>query len=217
MKGKIRIWGRRSAFNVQKVLWMLDELGLEAEHINVGGAAGGLRTAEFLAMNPNGTIPVLGDGRRIIWESHAILRYLAAEYGAGSLWPPGPGERSEADRWMDWAQTGLQIAFMDLFWGSYRTPEADRDEALIERAVLSCDHYFSVLDQHLQTRDFLAGKAFTMGDIPAATTLFRYFEMDIPRKPLPNVEAWYARLQQRPAFRTHIMFPFDDLYARLDF
>lgn len=217
MEGRTRIWGRRSAFNVQKVLWMLGELELEAEHIDVGGAAGGLNTAEFLALNPNGTIPVLDDGGLVLWESHSILRYLAAEYGSRTLWPKAPAERSEADRWMDWAQTGLQVAFMDLFWGFYRTPEADRDQALIERALLSCDRHYGILDQHLDTRDFLAGDTFTMGDIPAATTLYRYFNMAVPRNPLPNVEAWYTRLQQRPAFRTHIMLPFDDLHARLDF
>lgn len=217
MEGQIKIWGRRSAFNVQKALWMLGELDLAHEHIDVGGRAGGLKTPEFLAINPTGRIPVLEDGGLVIWESHAILRYLAAEYGSGTLWPESPAERSEADRWMDWAQTALQVAFMDLFWGFYRTPEDDRDEAVIERASLRCDRLFALLDTHLESRPWLAGDTFTMADIPAGATLYRYYEMDIHRGILPCVEAWYDRLKDRPAFRTHVMVPFDDLKGRLDY
>lgn len=217
MKEQIRIWGRRSAFNVQKVLWMLGELELAHEHVDAGGAAGGLNSAEFLAKNPNGRIPVLQDGDLVIWESHAILRYLAAKYGHGGLWPDDVAERSHADRWMDWSQSGLQVAFMDLFWGFYRTPEDDRDAAFVERASLRCDRLFEVLDRHLETNLYLGGDSFTMADIPAGTILFRYYEMDVPRGILPCVEAWYGRLQQRPAFREHIMVPFDELKGRLDF
>lgn len=217
MKGQITVWGRRSAFNVQKVLWMLGELDLPFERIEAGGAAGGLDAPEFLAMNPTGRIPVLGDGAHIIWESHAILRYLAAKYGARTLWPEDVATRSDADQWMDWSQSGLQIAFMDLFWGFYRTPEDDRDEAFIERASLRCDLLFELLDQHLETSLYLGGNAFTMADIPAGTTLYRYYEMDIRRSHLPYVEAWYGRLQKRKAFQDHIMVPFDELRGRLDF
>lgn len=217
MEEKITIWGRRSAFNVQKVLWMLGELELPYQHIEAGGAAGGLSAPDFLAMNPNGRIPVLKDGTLIIWESHAILRYLAAKYGAGTLWPEDVAARSDADRWMDWSQSGLQNAFMDLFWGFYRTPEDDRDAAFIERASLRCDRLFELLDQHLETSPYLGGNAFTMADIPAGTTLYRYHEMDVPRGILPYVEAWYGRLQKRKAFQQHIMAPFDELKGRLDF
>lgn len=196
---------------------MLGELGLAHEQIEAGGSAGGLASPEFLAKNPTGRIPVLEDGGLIIWESHAILRYLAAKYGPGTLWPEAPAVRSEADRWMDWSQTALQVAFMDLFWGFYRTPEDDRDEAFIERACLRCDRLFELLDDHLETRLFLAGNTFTMADIPAGATLYRYYEMNVRRGILPYVEAWYERLKDRPAFRQHIMVPFDDLKGRLDY
>lgn len=217
MEGQVTVWGRRSAFNVQKVLWMLGELGLPHEHIEAGGAAGGLNSPDFLALNPNGRIPVLEDGDHVIWESHAILRYLAAKHGAGSLWPEDVAARSEADRWMDWSQSGLQGAFMDLFWGFYRTPEDDRDAAFIERASLRCDRLFELLDGHLETSLYLGGNSFTMADIPAGTTLYRYYEMDVARGILPYVEAWYERLKKREAFQTHIMVPFDDLKGRLDY
>ncbi|MEQ8334049.1 glutathione S-transferase [Nisaea sp.] len=124
----LKVWGRRSAFNVQKVMWLIGELGLPHYHTDLGGAAGGLDDPAFLAMNPHGRVPVIDDDGTIVWESHAILRYLAAVHGDAALWPDDPAKRSEADRWMDWAQTSLQPAFLTgIFWGYYRTPEAQRD------------------------------------------------------------------------------------------
>jgi glutathione S-transferase len=213
----MRIWGRRSAFNVQKALFALGELELPHEHIEAGGSAGGLRTPEFLAMNPNGAIPVLRDGDTTIWESHSIVRYLAAEYGAGTLWAEDPAVRSLADRWMDWAQATLQPAFMQLFWSYYRTPEAERNEKRIQAAARQCVQAFELLDGHLADARYVAGDAFTMGDIPAATALYRYFEMGVETPAVPNVRRWYADLSERPAFREHIMLPFDELYGRIVF
>ena len=122
------LWGRSSAYNVQKVLWTLAELGLSYEHIEVGGIPGQLDTPEFLAMNPHGRIPILADGVNVIWESNAIVRYLSAKYSAGSLWSVDPAERSYADRWMDWELATFQPDFLALFWSFYRTPVAQRDQ-----------------------------------------------------------------------------------------
>ncbi len=215
--GEIRIWGRRSAFNVQKVLWTLGELGLSHAHVEAGGSAGGLDTPEFLAMNPHGRIPVLVDGDTTLWESHTIVRYLAARYGAGSLWPEDPAERSLADRWMDWSQATLQPDFMTLFWGFFRTPEPERDAARIAGARERCARDFRLIDEHLATRAYLAGAGFTMGDVPAGASLYRYFEMGVPVPELPNVRAWYQRLAARPAYREHVMIPFEELRGRLAF
>src|ERR1700739_1511342 len=114
----LRIWGRRSSFNVQKVLWLVGELGLAHEHIPAGGSFGRLDEPAFRAMNPHGKVPVIEDGDVPGWESHAILRYLAARYGRGAFWSDDPAERSHAERWMDWAQTVLQPTFlMGIFWG----------------------------------------------------------------------------------------------------
>src|SRR5579871_6747403 len=98
----LELWGRSSAFNVQKVLWLLDELHLEFGHTEAGGAAGGLDTPQFRALNPHGRVPVLRDGDAVIWESHSILRYLAASHGDGAFWAATPARRSLAERWMDW-------------------------------------------------------------------------------------------------------------------
>ena len=93
----LTIWGRRNAFNVQKVLWLAGELDLPHGHVPAGGDFGGLDDPAFRAMNPHGRVPVIDDGGTVVWESHAILRYLAAR--DGRLWPAGPAARSQADRW----------------------------------------------------------------------------------------------------------------------
>ena len=213
----LRALGRHTSYNVQKVLWTLDELGVDYEHTNLGGPYGGLDTPEFGALNPNHKVPVLDDDGVVIWESHAILRYLAAKYGCGTLWPEDPAERSHADRWIDWAQAQLLPAFIGLFWGYYRTPAPDRDAAANKRLQRQCERAFDLLDTQLANRPFLAGQTFTMGDIPAGTSLYRYFEMGLDVKRPHNVIAWYERLQQRQPFRGNIMDPFDELFGRLNY
>lgn len=214
----LKIWGRRSSFNVQKVLWLADELGLAYEHVPAGGKFGRLDEPAFRQLNPNGRVPVVEDGDLAVWESHAILRYMAARHGAAGFWPADPVVRAPIDGWMDWAQTSLQPDFlMGVFWGFYRTPAAQRDLPAIHRRVARCAGHFRRLDTVLAHRPFLAGDALTLADIPAGTALYRYFEMDIERPDVPNVTAWYRRLQQRPAFRRHVMIPFGELYGRLDY
>jgi glutathione S-transferase len=214
----LKVWGRRSSYNVQKVLWLVGELGLEHQHIPAGGDAGGLDTPEFLAMNPHGMIPVIEDDGLVVWESHTILRYLAGRHGDDRLWPADPGARSQADRWMDWAQTSLQPAFlMGVFWGFYRTPQAQRNWPAINRSIARCAELYGRLDRWLAGRDFIVGDGLSLADIATGVSLYRYFELEIERPALPHVEAWYTRLQARPAFREHVMIPFGDLYGKLDF
>ena len=213
----ITLWGRRSAFNVQKVLWLLGELGVEHAHRNAGGSFGGLDTAEFRAMNPHGKVPVLEDGDTVVWESHAILRYLAASYGAARFWSPDPAARSLVDRWLDWSQCALQPAFMGVFWGYFRTPPKQRDVAAIERARRECEQLFRLLDAELAMRPFLAGESFSLADIPVGTSLYRYFEMGLEVERPPHVERWYAALAARRPYRAAVMVPFDELRGRLEF
>ena len=214
----LRIWGRRNSGNVQKVMWVVGELGLPHEHIDAGGPFGGLETEEFGELNPNRRVPVIDDGGTIVWESHAIVRYLAAKYGAGSLWPEDPGERSQSDMWTDWTLSELQPAFLGgVFWNFYRTPEEQRNWPLIRQGIARTAILFRLLDRHLSRCAFVAGNTLTFGDIPVGAQLYRYFNLEIDRPDLPYVEAWYARLQEREAYRTHVMVPFDDLYGRLTF
>jgi glutathione S-transferase len=211
------VWGRRSAFNVQKVLWLLDELGVDYRHRHAGGAYGGLDEPAFRAMNPHGRVPVLKDGDTVVWESHAVLRYLAAAYGGECFWPAAPTRRAPVDGWMDWAQTTLQPDFIALFWRYYRTPPAQREAARIEVARAACERHFALLDQRLGSQPYLAGAAFSLADIPAGTTLYRYCEMGLDVARPANVMRWYERLARRPGYNRHVMVPFDELRGRLEF
>lgn len=214
----LRIWGRDDSFNVQKVMWLVGELGLEHERISAGGSYGGLDDPMFRAMNPHGKVPVIEDGGVVVWESHAILRYLAAKYGAGTFWAADPAERSLADRWIDWSATSLQPDFLNgVFWGFYRTPEARRDTAAVAAKVAACARHMQQLDRALADRPWLGGDRFGLADIPAGTNLFRYYGVEVERPAVPNVEDWYRRLQGRPAYRAHVMRPFDHLFGRLAF
>ncbi len=213
----LTVWGRRSSFNLQKVMWLVDELGIAHRHIELGGKFGGLDTPEFLAMNPHGRVPVIDDDGVVVWESHAILRYLAARSGNELFWHEDPGQRSLADRWMDWSQSSLQPDFLlGIFWGFYRTPEAQRNQAAIARKVDRCAHHFRLLDRILAERDFMLGGELSLADIPIGTNLYRYFNLEIERPEIPRVEAWYERLRERPGFRNHVMVPFHELHGRLD-
>ena len=137
---------------------------------------------------------------------------------AWTFWPNDAAARAQADGWLDWAQTALQPAFLNgVFWGFFRTPEEKRDRQAVAQAVADCATLFGALDTALADRPYLSGDALGLADIPAGTHLYRYFSLEIDRPPLPHVEAWYARLKDRPAYRTGVMVPFDDLKGRLAF
>lgn len=203
----IKIWGRRNSVNVQKALWAADEVGVDWEQVDVGGPFGGLDSAEYGALNPNRRIPTIQDGGTVIWESNVIVRYLAAKYDPGGLWPEDPARRAVADMWMEWVQTTLLADITAVFWGLVRTPPEERDNRAIENSAKSLGEIWSRLDGHLADQPYVAGDDFTMGDIPAGAFAERYYRLDCWRPDLPRLEAWLARLQERPAFREHCMHP----------
>ena len=130
---------------------------------------------------------------------------------------PDPGERSWADRWLDWAECTLQPIFLGgVFWDGYRTPEPQRNRPAVQRAIAESGEAFSLIEQALADRPWLGGDELGLADIPSGALLYRYFELDIPRPPLPKVEAWYGRLQARPGYRAEVMVPFSELQGRLD-
>lgn len=212
-----KLWGRKSAFNVQKVMWALRELELDYEHIEVGGDFGGLDTPEFQKMNPHQKVPVIYDDGKVIWESHSIIRYLGSRYAKEELWSQDAYERSLSERWMDWAQAQLQPDFMKLFWGYYRMPESKRNQKQLEQTIVHCEHHFALLDSHLSSHPFLSGSHFTLGDIPAATALYRYFEMGVSVSKPKSVMLWYEQLMEREAYRETVMVPFDELFGKEGF
>jgi glutathione S-transferase len=153
-----------------------------------------------------------------VWESHAILRYLAARHGGGQFWSDDPAARARVDGWMDWSQTSMQPDFLNgVFWGFYRTPDEKRNWPAIRTSLARCATHFGKLDSLLAGRAFLLGDALSLADITAGTSLYRYFGLEIERPSLPNVERWYHTLQQREAFRTHVMIPFEELRGRLEY
>lgn len=203
----LKIWGRNNSINVQKVMWTVAELGLEHQRIDVGGQYGGLDTPEYGALNPNRLIPTLEDDGVVVWESNAIVRYLASRYGNGKLWPADSARRARADQWMDWMLTSLLPDLTLVFWGLIRTPPEKRDLAAIGMAAEKLGRTFAILDAHLTGHRFVTGEHLTMGDIPLGAACYRYHKLEIDRPHLPALEAWYARLQERPAYRTHVMIP----------
>jgi glutathione S-transferase len=186
--------------NVKKALWAAEELGLQYERIDAGLHFGVTKTPEYRRMNPNSLVPTIEDDGFVLWESHSIVRYLAAKHAAGTLWPNDLRVRADAERWMDWAFT-VQNAMRDVFWGLIRTPPEKRDMKAIEAgAKRSADLLEAVLETALAGRDYLTGKTFTMGDIPLGCEVQRWMRVPLERPRLPNVEAWFERLRARPAF-----------------
>ncbi len=209
----LKLWGRKNSLNVQKIMWFIGELRLEHCRIDLGGAFGGLDTPEFLALNPHGHIPVLQDNTTTVWESHAILRYLAAQYGTPTFWSETPSTRAQQDMWIDWELATLQPAFMDLFWSFYRTPNSQHNSTQIQRAIKHCAEHYTLLDRVYAPQK----TTLTLSDFSIGSTLFRYFNLDINRPSLPNLEAWYRHLTQKPAYQEHVMIDFTELLGRQNF
>lgn len=195
----LKVWGRITSVNVQKVVWCAEEIGLACERIDVGGKFGGNDTAEYLAKNPNGLVPVIDDDGFVLYESNAIVRYLAAKSSAGSLWPTDPRHRADVDRWMEWQSTGYTPAMWGAFWNLVRTPVEKRDAAGIESSRQKSEKHSAILDAHLAGRRYLTGDTFTAADIVVGCAAHRWLNMPITREPRPNLERWYADLKSRPA------------------
>jgi len=213
----IKIWGRRNAYNVQKVLWFINELGVEYEQVDIGSKIDELESGAFLAMNPHGRIPVIKDGDTYLWESNTILRYFSASYGEPLFWSESPSQRALIERWMDWELATLQADFLALFWSFYRTPEAQRDSKKIEQLITRCEKNMVIINNHLQHNSYMAGDKFTLGDITVGTSFYRYFNMGIEVPVLPNLRRWYQQLTNRPEYQNNIMLPFEELKGRLEF
>jgi glutathione S-transferase len=203
----LTIWGRPTSLNSIKVFWCLDEIGIDYAVELYGLGYRSLDEPEFLAVNPNRMVPVLGDDGFILWESHAIVRYLAAVYGAGTLCPADPKTRALADMWMDWMVQNIKYRLRAVFHTRYRPGSAAADPVAAEKGLAEIAAWWAILDDHLKTNDYVAGADFTMGDIPLGCALHRYREMVPDRPEMPALEAWFARLAERPAYRKHAMQP----------
>ena len=197
----LKIWGRNNSINVQKVLWCCAELNLPFERIDAGMAFGVNNTPEYKAMNPNALVPVINDDGFILWESHAIVRYLAHKHGNGTLCPAGAQDCADADRWMDWYATTIWPQLQPIFWNLIRIAPDKRNMALVEASTKKVIDAMAIADAHLASRPYVTGDTFTMGDIPLGCAVARWMNLPLERPSHPNVEAYYLRLQTRPAYR----------------
>lgn len=209
----LKVWGRKTSSNVQALMWCIGELGLPYERHDAGHRYGGTDTPGFLAMNPNGTVPVLRDGAsEPIWETGAILRYLAGRYGSAPFWPSDCIARSRVDQWAEWAKINITLGFTaPIFWRVVRTAPADQDPVAISQAVAKLDRLLDIAEAQLARAAFLAGDDFTLADIQFGHVLFRYFDIPMARQDRPILRRYYDSLTTRPAFREHVMVSYDEL------
>lgn len=209
----LTVWGRKTSSNVQALMWAIGELGLPYHRLDIGHRYGGNDTPEFLAMNPNATVPVLRDGDDPpIWETGAILRYLAARFATGPFWPADPAARAQIDKWAEWAKINVAMAFTGpIFWRVVRTAPAARDPAAIAAAIAALAPKLAIAEAQFARHPFLAGPDFTLADIQFGHVLYRWFDIDIARPDLPGLRRYYERLTARAAFRAHVMVSYEAL------
>ncbi|MGE0750739.1 MAG: glutathione S-transferase family protein [Variibacter sp.] len=201
----LKMWGRNNSSNVQKAMWAVGELGLDCKRIDVGGQFGKTKEPPYSDMNPNALVPTLEeDDGFTLWESNAIIRYLARKHGAGTLEPHDPKARALANQWMDWQHTVLGPAIFPVFWGLVRTPPEKRDPNAIAAGKVKTNEAMRILDWGLGKHAFVAGETFSMGDIPVGVMTFRYMRLVPDRPPLENVTRWYGEIEKRPAFQEHV-------------
>ena len=211
----LTVWGRQTSSNVQALMWCIGELGLPYRRHDIGHRYGGTDTDEFRALNPNRTIPVLRDGDGpALWETGAILRYLANRYADDAFWPSDLIARTDVDRWAEWSKLNVAMAFTGpVFWRVVRTPAAAHDAEATRSAVRALTEKLRIAEQQLGEHDFLARGQLTLADIQFGHVLYRYYDIDIARAPLPRLATYYDRLKSRPAFREHVMVSYDALRA----
>lgn len=201
----ITVWGRRNSVNVQKVLWALEELDVAYVRENVGGSFGGNHDADFLAMNPMGLVPVIRDGDVTMFESNAIVRWLAARYRAGALRPADAKGLAMAEQWMEWAQVNLAPAVSTLFVNRVRSLPEARNAAAATAAERQAGEAVKIADAWIARHDWFAGQDFSFGDIVMGAVVWRYMGLPCDRPATPHLDEWLDALQQREPFRRAVM------------
>lgn len=199
----LRVLGRLTSINVRKVMWTAAQIGLELDREDWGVGFRSPQEAGYLAMNPNGLIPVLIDGDFVLWESNAICRYLATKFYATTLLPTEPQARARVEQWMDWQagelNTSWRVAFMALVRGQPATPEA------IEAGVANWNRHMAMLDAQLaKTGAYVTGEEFTLADVVLGQSSQRWKNAPIARAELPAVDAYLKRLSARPGFAEYV-------------
>lgn len=198
----MKLLGRTSSINVRKVMWTAAEIGLDLAHDQRWATPEApTRSPEFLALNPNGLVPVWQDDCGTLWESNSICRYLAARHGRADLLPKAPYQRALVERWMDWAAGDLNHAWRYAVMALVRRDPAYANQAEIERSIAGWGRLMAVLDGELaKTGAYAAGETFTLADVAVGLAAHRWQCMPVARPELPHVAAYLARLRQRSTF-----------------
>ncbi|HEY5210027.1 MAG TPA: glutathione S-transferase family protein [Stellaceae bacterium] len=200
----LRILGRTTSSNVQKVLWTATTLGVPFEREDVGGRHGRNREADYLALNPNGLVPTVFDGDLVMWESNSVCRYLCNRYGPSAIYPAEPAKRVLVERWMDWQLSVMVPALVPLYFLLFRLPEAKRTPDAIVRLAQDTAAPFAILEARLADRLYLEGDAPTLADIGNGIWAHRWFSMGQGNRD-SNVGRWLQRLSENDAFRQHVV------------
>jgi glutathione S-transferase len=197
----IRVLGRQTSGNVQKVIFCLEELGVPYVREDYGRQFGNTQTDAYRKLNPNAKVPTLIDGDLVIWESHTILRYLAAVHRP-ALTGATPAERTLVERWMDWLLGALNTPYVAVFKDA-KKPAAER---AADFAAQSADlvAQLKILDGHLAGRQWLALDRFTIADMALGSIVKRCLEFPIERPAFAELTRWQKSIDARPAFAVAI-------------
>ncbi|HIE2220297.1 TPA: glutathione S-transferase family protein [Serratia marcescens] len=200
----LKLLGKASSINVRKVLWTCQELGLPLAREDWGSGFRSTQEPAFLVLNPNGLVPVLIDGERVLWESNTICRYLAGREGRRDLLPQEPGARAAVEMWMDWQATDLNGAWRYVFMSRVRGHADYQDAASLAAAEREWNRLMGLLDRHLaQHGPYVAGAAFTLADVVLGLSLNRWLMTPFERPDYAALAAYQQRLLQRPGYVQH--------------
>jgi glutathione S-transferase len=202
----LRVLGKASSINVRKVLWTCAEIGLSYVREDWGSGFASTQDPAFLALNPNGLVPVIEDeAGGVLWESNTICRYLAAQHGRVDLLPAEPWPRAQVERWMDWQATELNGAWRHAFMALIRRDPAFPDPAAVAASLRDWAAKLAILDRQLErTGAYAAGGTFTLADVVLGLSVNRWRMTPVESRPaFPAVDAWFGRLASRPGFREH--------------
>ena len=220
----LKLWGRVNSINVQKVLWILDDLELDYERLDAGLQHGVNNTTDFLARNPNGRVPLLQDGTSFVWESHAICRYLcnrqqalqvdskaggdASSYHlAQSLYPADPLGRARVDQWMDWTLWGISAPMVIVFQQCVRTPEDKRDLQKLSTAKDQSNDYLRVLEDHLAASPYMASDHLTLADVALSPIVYRADSLGLEAAKNQNIQRWITQLRLTKGYQKWVDVP----------
>ncbi|NQV84248.1 MAG: glutathione S-transferase family protein [Rhodospirillales bacterium] len=201
----LRILGRANSFNVRKVLWICDELGIVYEREDWGRGYRSTDDPVFLDINPIGLVPAVIEDGVALRESNTIVRYLATKYGPEEMYPQGPVARAQTEQWMDWANYETSISLRGAFLGGQLDEAPWNNAWFIGQGRKDITAQVGQLDGHLQnTGPYITGEHFTIGDIPIGLVVNRWFHLEMDRPDYPAVAAYYETLSQRPPYRAHV-------------